>query len=271
MNAFKLSIFLALCSFAASLNNPDSSTLPRPLIVENPQSLLGRVVDVEHGSGEEDLRMHCQSWRFGVETNNIRSWKTVPVECADYVKNYMMKRGYVYDLEMVAKEAGNYARTVQLVGDGNDIWIFDIDETLLSNLPYYVDHGFGLEVFDGSKFDKWVELGSAPALQASLKFYKEILDLGFKVFLLTGRSEEQRGVTEENLRRSGIERWDRLILRGKGDHGKPAIAYKSERRVQIEEEGFRIRGNSGDQWSDLLGLCMANRSFKLPNPMYYID
>ena len=36
------------------------------------------------------------------------------------------------------------------------------------------------------------------------------------------------------------------------------------------EEGYRIHGNSGDQWSDLLGSAMAARSFKLPNPMYYI-
>lgn len=137
MNYLKLFILLAIFSFAASLNNPDSLTLPRPLIVEDPH------VDAEHGSGKDDLIMHCQSWRFGVEANNIRSWKTIPSECADYVMDYMMKRGYDYDLQMVANEAGNYARTVQLVGDGNDIWIFDIDETLLSNLPYYADHGFG--------------------------------------------------------------------------------------------------------------------------------
>ncbi|KAF3775471.1 Acid phosphatase 1 [Nymphaea thermarum] len=129
------------------------------------------------------------------------------MECMDYVKDYIMKRGYVYDLDIVAKEARHYARTVQLVGDGNDICIFYIDETLLLNLPYYVDHGFGLEVFDGGKFDKWVQLGSAPALRASLMFYKGVLDLGFKE-----RSEEQRGVTKENLRRSGIEQWDRLMV-----------------------------------------------------------
>lgn len=36
------------------------------------------------------------------------------------------------------------------------------------------------------------------------------------------------------------------------------------------KEGYRILGNSGDQWSDILGFSMSNRSFKLPNPMYHI-
>jgi hypothetical protein len=46
--------------------------------------------------------------------------------------------------------------------------------------------------------------------------------------------------------------------------------YKSEKREEMVKEGYRIRGNSGDQWSDLLGSAMSERSFKLPNPMYYI-
>uniref|UniRef100_A0A7N0RD43 Acid phosphatase n=1 Tax=Kalanchoe fedtschenkoi TaxID=63787 RepID=A0A7N0RD43_KALFE len=58
--------------------------------------------------------------------------------------------------------------------------------------------------------------------------------------------------------------------RGSDDHGKSATAYKSEKRSQITDEGYRIIGNSGDQWSDLLGTPMSVRSFKLPNPMYFI-
>lgn len=63
------------------------------------------------------------------------------------------------------------------------------------------------------EFDKWVEKARAPAIQPSLKLYEEILGLGFKVFLLTGRSERQRGVTVENLNNAGFQNWDKLILR----------------------------------------------------------
>jgi hypothetical protein len=60
------------------------------------------------------------------------------------------------------------------------------------------------------------------------------------------------------------------IYRAAGDRKKTATVYKSEKRKEMEEEGYRILGNSGDQWSDLLGSFMSARSFKLPNPMYYI-
>ena len=41
-------------------------------------------------------------------------------------------------------------------------------------------------------------------------------------------------------------------------------------RKQLVEEGYRIRGNVGDQWSDLLGAPEGARTFKLPDPMYYV-
>ncbi|KAL7193746.1 hypothetical protein ACSBR2_025380 [Camellia fascicularis] len=143
------------------------------------------------------------------------------------------------------KEALEYAKSIELGEDAKDVWVFDIDETLLSNLPYYADHGFGLEVFDGVEFDKWVDKAMAPPIESSLKLYEEVLKLGFKD-------------------------WDKLILRATEDHGKLATIYKSEKRNEMVEEGYRILGNSRDQWSDLLGSSVSIRSFKLPNPMYYI-
>lgn len=59
--------------------------------------------------------------------------------------------------------------------------------------------------------------------------------------------------------------------RGPGDSGKTALVYKSERRTKLEKRGYRIVGNIGDQWSDVLGTSPGNRTFKLPDPMYYIS
>ncbi|OMO94849.1 hypothetical protein CCACVL1_05766 [Corchorus capsularis] len=237
----------------------------QPLIIQYPEDIESQFKEFD-----EEVKLQCTSWRFSVETNNLSPWKTIPVECGAYVKDYMMGRGYKLDLERVSNEAGVYAKSVELNGDGKDVWVFDIDETLLSNLPYYAEHGYGLEAFDPVQFDKWVSSGIAPAIEPSLKLYEKVLDLGFKVFLLTGRSEEQRSITVENLTRVGFRSWDKLILRDSEDHGKLAKIFKSEKRSKMVEEGYRILGNSGDQWSDLLGSCPAIRSFKLPNPMYYI-
>ncbi|KHN40364.1 Acid phosphatase 1 [Glycine soja] len=160
--------------------------------------------------------------------------------------------------------------SVGLAGDGRDAWVFDVDETLLSNVPYYQGVGFGSEIFNETSFDNWVDLAAAPALPAILSLYNELKELGFKIFFLTGRSEFQRNATETNLLLSGYRDWERLILRGSSDQGKPATTYKSEKRAELENEGYRIHGNSGDQWSDLWGYAVSARSFKLPNPMYYI-
>lgn len=264
---FALMVYPAFCT-QDTLNCHHQ--LPRPLILEYPDEGINNGGGGGGGEQEEEVKMQCTSWRFGVEANNMNPWKTIPQECADYIKGYMMGKGYQLDLERVSIQASIFANSVHIQGDGKDAWLFDIDETLLSNLPYYLHHGFGLEVFDSMEFDKWVGKAMAPAIESSLRLYEEVLRLGFKVFLLTGRNEMQRDVTVQNLMNVGFKNWDKLILRNTEDHGKLAMAYKSEKRSEMVEEGFRILGNSGDQWSDLLGTSMSTRSFKLPNPMYYI-
>ena len=70
-----------------------------------------------------------------------------------------------------------------------------------------------LEVFDHEKFNNWVEKGVALAIEPSLKLYEDVLNRGFKVILLTGRSERHRSLTVDNLINAGFKEWDQLILR----------------------------------------------------------
>ncbi|GAA0168090.1 phosphatase [Lithospermum erythrorhizon] len=127
------------------------------------------------------------------------------------------------------------------------------------------------EIFDEHSFNDWVQLAEAPAIPASLRLYQGLQELGFTIVLLTGRDEFQRNCTEKNLQYAGFSSWERLFLRGDTDKGKLATIYKSEKRMELTDQGFRIHGNSGDQWSDLIGFAVAKRSFKLPNPLYYIS
>ncbi|KVH93852.1 acid phosphatase 1-like [Cynara cardunculus var. scolymus] len=214
--------------------------------------------------------LFCESWKFSIETNDVGVWYVVPEKCVSFVQEYMNGERYRSDSEVIADYALKHARTVNIAGDGKDAWIFDIDETLLSNMPYYVNHGYGSEVFDENSFNEWVDLAEAPALPASLRLYTELQQLGFKIFLLTGRSEDQRKSTDKNLQYAGFTNYEKLILRGTSDLGKPATLYKSEKRQELKDDGYRIHGSSGDQWSDLLGFAIGKRSFKLPNPLYYI-
>jgi predicted secreted acid phosphatase len=47
------------------------------------------------------------------------------------------------------------------------------------------------------------------------------------------------------------------------------IHYKSATRAHIESLGYEIVGNFGDQFSDLVGGS-ADRTFKMPNPNYFL-
>ncbi|KAM3747492.1 hypothetical protein ACB098_05G039600 [Castanea mollissima] len=222
-------------------------------------------------SGNKVPGLSCLSWRLGVETHNIIGWTTVPKECEGYVGHYMLGYQYREDSKVVTSQAIDYAQSLKLIGDGKDVWVFDIDETTLSNLPYFAEHGFGVQPYNSTLFNQWVITAKAPALPESVKLYKKLLSLGIKVVFLTGRSEEQRTVTTNNLKRVGFHTWEKLILKASSYTGKTAVEYKSTERNNLEKNGYRIIGNIGDQWSDLMGSPTGNRTFKLPDPMYYIS
>ncbi|KAF8097749.1 hypothetical protein N665_0281s0014 [Sinapis alba] len=217
-----------------------------------------------------DESSYCESWRLAVETNNAGSWKVVPSKCVSSLETYYNNGQFDKDYSVVAGYALAFAKTVKLGGEGKDAWVFDIDETLLSNLEYIQAHGYGSEPYNSIAFNEWVLQGIAPGFDASLTLYKGLKELGFTIILLTGRDEAQKSVTEKNLLDSGYSGWEHLLLRGHEDQGKAAAQYKSEQRSIMIKKGFKLHGNTGDQWSDLLGYAVADRSFKVPNPLYYI-
>ncbi|KAK3410894.1 hypothetical protein EUGRSUZ_J02928 [Eucalyptus grandis] len=251
----------ALLIFVAAIRG-SLAGIPREIHLLRPRS---------GSAGERVHGLSCLSWRLGVETNNIKNWTTVPLECEGYVGHYMLGHQYREDSKVVAREAVLYAKSLKLAGDGKDVWVFDVDETLLSNLPYYAKHGFGAEPYNSTLFNQWVLTGKAPALPETLELYRELLKLGIKPIFLTGRTEDQRKITSSNLRNAGFRNWEMLILKGSAYSGTTAVVYKSSERRKVEESGYRIVGNIGDQWSDLLGIHAGNRTFKLPDPMYYIS
>ncbi|CAK9326684.1 unnamed protein product [Citrullus colocynthis] len=102
----------------------------------------------------------------------------------------------------------------------------------------------GLNRIIDTSFNEWVNKGLAPPLRMSLRLYKKLKDVGFKIFLLTGRSESQRNITQQNLVKAGYSGWEKLILRGAADEGKKATIYKSEKRGELIRQGYVIQGSS---------------------------
>ncbi|KAL3839928.1 hypothetical protein ACJIZ3_024519 [Penstemon smallii] len=214
---------------------------------------------------------YCLSWRLGVEANNIRAWRTVPAQCSRHVELYMIAGQYQRDVNLIVDNICSYVDGINVSNDGLDAWILDVDDTCISNLFYYGEKRYGCEPFDPFGFKAWAMKGVCPAIPDILRLFNKLIQSGFKVFLVTGRDEETLGqATNDNLSAQGFIGYERLILRTAAYKGQSAIVYKSDIRKQLVEEGYRIWGNVGDQWSDLQGEYTGSRTFKLPNPMYFV-
>ncbi|KAF3457841.1 hypothetical protein FNV43_RR02501 [Rhamnella rubrinervis] len=219
------------------------------------------------------LKNYCESWRMNVELHNIREFKVVPEECIGYIKKYVTSTQYDVDSELAMEECTVYLSTsCDFKKDGRDAWIFDIDDTLLSNVPYYKKHNYGGENLNLTSLEEWMSQGKAPALEHSLRLFNEIKARGLQIILVSSRKEHIRSATINNLVNVGYHGWTSLILRGPEDELKSVQAYKANVRNQlIKNSGYRIWGVVGDQYSSIEGLPAAKRTFKLPNPMYYVS
>lgn len=144
--------------------------------------------------------------------------------------------------------------------------ILDIDETSLSNYSDIRSLDFGGTI---EQIQLAEDKGSDPVIEPTLKLYQFAKANKVAVFFITGRHESEREITSQNLKAAGYENWDSLILRD-GEFTKSAAAvYKTAMRKKIEADGYDIILNIGDQKSDLAG-GYADKTFKLPNPYYFI-
>ena len=146
--------------------------------------------------------------------------------------------------------------------------VLDIDETSLTNYCEEVREDFG---FLRVPYDAWLESEEASMpLPGTLRLFQQARASGVAVFFITGRSEAMRPATVRNLHAAGYEGWKGLSLRQPEDTAKSVQEYKSGERAKIAGAGYTVVLNVGDQWNDLEGAPLAERSVKLPNPFYYL-
>ena len=153
--------------------------------------------------------------------------------------------------------------------------VLDIDETSLSNWPAYrmnrwsrittgpcdLDHGpCGIRA--------WQAMATSKALAPTLELARRAEALGVAVFFITGRPPDLRDATERNLRQEGY-RPTAVILLPEGATFESAADFKAPERRKLAEQGYTILLNMGDQESDLRG-GYAEKTFKLPNPVYFL-
>jgi predicted secreted acid phosphatase len=142
--------------------------------------------------------------------------------------------------------------------------VFDIDETSLSNYSAINLDNFTFGAH--SQAEATDEIGTA--IEPTRDLFNLAKKKGIAIFLITGRRENTRAHTTSNLTREGFTGYKELVL--KPDLSTAStIAYKSGARQDIEDQGYKIVANVGDQYSDLAG-GHSGVAFKLPNPFYFL-
>lgn len=158
--------------------------------------------------------------------------------------------------------------------------VLDVDDTTLSTYSYEIYTNF---VYNPTSNEAFVNAGSAsvfPPTPGMPGLVSHAAADGYAIFYLTGRPATQRTGTVANLSSAGYTAptTDHLFMKDYPNEPWLAICltttctttqYKSLTRQYIESKGYDIVADFGDQYSDLNG-GFTDKTFKLPNPMYYL-
>jgi hypothetical protein len=207
---------------------------------------------------------------------------TTPFGTANHVPS--ADGAYAREVGRLARSAAGYLGDAKATGGTKKAVLLDVDDTSLNTYNYEIYSNFAYNPTTNAEF---VNDAAFPAVFGMPALVQKAQAKGYTVFFLTGRPESQRAGTEKNLTDVGFPvtttpvgaNVDNVFLKdlshawttcdSTGDQACSTIEVKSETRKYIESLGYDIKANFGDQFSDLSG-GYADKTFKLPNPMYYL-
>ena len=230
---------------------------------------LGSSTAYNAGDWENTLRAYHSSGTYMSQLGKVDAVAAQWLRRASKVKNkfhFKAKQfGHSARRAMLAvKHHGNHGKHHGKHHGKKAAIVFDVDETLLSN--YTAIDADNFTFGPQSQAEATNEIGEA--IDPSLALFNLAKKKGITVFLITGRRENTRAHTTSNLTREGFTGYKELILKPDASTDS-TVAYKSGARKGIENQGYRIVANVGDQYSDLAG-GHSGVAFKLPNPFYFL-
>jgi hypothetical protein len=208
--------------------------------------------------------------QFGADSNYAREASGVAAGGAHYLSHY---RSYTHKTKAI---------------------VLDVDDTTLATWNYEIVSNWA---YNPTTNADYVTRQLFPAVPGMVAMVNAADREGYAIFYLTGRPTSQEPATLGNLTADNVgvdAGYPKPTTLRDGEDGlftKPdvtaypdyltaacaadpggkctTIHYKSATRAHIESLGYDIVGNFGDQFSDLKG-GYADKTFKLPNPNYYL-
>lgn len=222
----------------------------------------------------DQVKERIEAYYGDIETEDGEHYASPDSNYAKQVRG--IAAGAKGDLERALKTA---KKDAQQGGGDKPAIVLDVDDTTL--LTYNFERQVGYD-FDEKKQDEYLRTTDMDPVFGMRKLVNWAHDEGITVFFLTGRKEHQRDWSVRNLENVGYKApVDKKHFFLKDEENPPpyldcgadgecsTVEYKSGTRQHIESRGYTILGNFGDQHSDLKG-GHAEKSYKLPNPMYYL-
>ena len=196
------------------------------------------------------------------------------VEAKREVGTYVDSGRYEAEVSAVVDQAAAFLES-RVPRGGKLAIVLDIDETALSNLPSFRANDYGFIIAGPCDLPRgpcgllaWIGMARAEPIKPVLTLARLARQRGVAVFFLTGRPERLRAATERNLRGAGYE-WTGVLLKPDALNTQSAVEFKAPERKKLVDQGYTIIVNMGDQMSDLEG-GFAERTYKLPNPFYFV-
>jgi hypothetical protein len=258
-------------------------------------SLLGAAVAVAAGPAIQTFTPHSanQITNLDVLRQQIRNYYGDPMGTGVFAAD----SNYAKEADRVADAGGRYlaART-----HGHSVAmkaiVLDVDDTTLATWNYEI---FSNWAYNPTTNATYVNGQMFPAVPGMVDMVKKAAQEGYAIIWITGRPAAQEAATLGNLGTdligvdAGYPAPTTLVDGEDGLFTKPPVAaypdylktacaveistgascttihYKSATRAHIESLGYDIVADFGDQYSDLTG-GFANRTFKMPNPSYFL-
>jgi hypothetical protein len=201
---------------------------------------------------------------------------------------------YAKEAGRVAADGKRFLSARRPGGHATKAIVMDVDDTTLVTWNYEVASNWAYNATTNADYVLGQKFPAVPGMVATATAAERE---GYAIFYLTGRGSAQEAATLGNLTADGIgidAGYPKPTTLRDGEDGlftKPdvtaypdylrtacaadtggkctTIHYKSATRAHIESLGYHIVANFGDQYSDLKG-GYADRTFKLPNPNYYL-
>ncbi|MFJ9351349.1 HAD family acid phosphatase [Streptomyces sp. NPDC101237] len=237
-------------------------------------------------AGQSTANSTREPYNIGLLVKDIDTYYGTAAD-ADGVYQASPTSQYAKDLARLDQDAERYidraARKAHRKGERPAV-VFDIDDTLLLSLDYEKRYNY---TYNSATWAAYVNRADRPGVFGSAGLVQYARQRGVEVFYNSGLSEAQRTAAVENLKKIGADvnlDAGHMFLKDAanppsylsgcataGSWACTTVQYKSGTRKHIEKDlGYDIIANFGDQYSDLDG-GHADRTYKLPNPTYFVS